>query len=130
MIIDSTNLFSDQQAITATAVSTNAIDLGVARQVGAGTAIPLLVQVNEDFSDLTSLTVAVQTDSDEAFGTAKTLTEQNIALADLSAGKQFDFKVIPTGTDRYIRMNYTVTGTAPTTGKITAGVTMGNREGW
>jgi len=130
MIIDSTNLFSDQQAITGTAVSTNVIDLGVARQIGAGTAIPLLVQVNEDFGDLTSLTVAIQTDSGESFGAAKNLTEQTIALADLVAGKQFDFKVIPTGIDRYIRINYTVTGTDPTTGKITAGVTMGNREGW
>ncbi len=27
--------------------------------------------------------------------------------------------------ERYIRLNYTVTGTAPTTGKVTAGITGG-----
>ena len=128
MIIDSTNMFSDQQVITATAVSTNVIDLGVSRDIGRGTAIPLLVLVNESFNTLTSLTVSVQTDSDEAFGTVKTLVSQTIALADLVSGKNFDFKVIPTGTDRYLRLNYTVTGSNPTTGKITAAVTMGNKE--
>lgn len=128
MIIDSTAVFSDQQAITATAVSTNVIDLGVSRDVGRGIGLPLLVMVNEDFNNLTSLTVSIQTDSDVAFGTAKNLTEQTIALADLVAGKNFDFKVVPTSTDRYLRLNYTVTGTAPTTGKVTAGITMGNKE--
>jgi len=128
MIIDSTAVFSDQQAITATAVSTNVIDLGVSRDVGRGIGLPLLVMVNEDFNNLTSLTVSIQTDSDVAFGTAKNLTEQTIALSDLVAGKNFDFKVVPTSTDRYLRLNYTVTGTAPTTGKVTAGITMGNKE--
>lgn len=128
MIIDSTTVFSEQQAITATAVSTNVIDLGTSRDIGRGIGLPLLVMVNEDFNNLTSLTVSIQTDSDVAFGAAKNLTEQTIALADLVAGKNFDFKVVPTSTDRYLRLNYTVTGTAPTTGKVTAGVTMGNKE--
>lgn len=129
MILDNTNLFSDNQAITASAASTNVIDLGVARDIGRGTAIPLLVIVAEDFNTLTSLTVSVQVDDNDSFSSVKTLTEQTLALADLTSGAQFDFRVIPTRTDeRYMRLNYTVTGTNPTTGQITAGVSMGNKE--
>lgn len=130
MILSLEELFSDKQAITATAASTNIIDLGVtARDIGKGNPIPLLVKVNEDFNNLTSLTVSVQTDDDSGFGSATTLTEQTKALADLTLGDEFNFKVIPTGvTGRYIRVNYTVTGTAPTTGQVTAGITAGNSE--
>jgi hypothetical protein len=36
---------------------------------------------------------------------------------------------IPRGTsERYMRLNYTVAGTAPTLGKITAGVVMGSQS--
>ncbi|MGL4198041.1 MAG: Bbp16 family capsid cement protein, partial [Allorhizobium sp.] len=47
MIFDTTNLFSNAQAVTATAGSTNTIDLGpiatgVTRDIGKGTKIPLL----------------------------------------------------------------------------------------
>lgn len=125
MILDSTNLFSDDQAITATAASTNVIDLGSATRgdIGKGTSIPLLVQVTTSFATLTSLTIAVQTDSVENFASPKTLTSQTIALAGLTAGAQAGFNVIPTGTDeRYLRLYYTVTGSDATAGKITAGI--------
>ena len=126
MIIDKTNLLSENQAVTATAASANIIDLGVSRDIGRGTPVPLLVQVTEAFDELTSLTVTVQTDDAEGFGTAKDLTSQTMLLADLVKGKQFDFLILPTGIKRYLRLNYTVVGDTPTTGKITAGVTMGN----
>lgn len=125
MILDATNLFSDKQAITDTAASTNVIDLGANRgDIGKGSPIPLLVQVTTSFATLTSLTVSVQTDSVENFASPKTLTEQTIALADLVAGAKFGFNIVPGGTDeRYVRLNYTVTGTTATAGNITAGVT-------
>lgn len=130
MILDLTNQFSSAQAITASAASTNVIDLGVSRDVGKGFNSPLLVQVEEDFNTLTSLTVTIQTDTDVAFGTAVNLTEQTIALADLVQGRQFDFQVLPTGVQRYLRINYTVTGTNPTTGKITAGIAESLSQPW
>lgn len=134
MIFDQQSLLSDAQAITATAVSTNVIDLGpiragVARDIGKGKQIPLLVQVVETFNTLTSLTVALQVDDNEAFGSPKTVWSSVVALADLKAGKVIIPEYIPRGTDeRYLRLNYTVTGTAPTLGKVTAGVTMGNQS--
>ncbi|MGX1353372.1 hypothetical protein AB7M49_006993 [Bradyrhizobium elkanii] len=132
MIFDRTNLLSDAQAITATAASTNVIDLGpvaIARDIGKGRPIPLLIQVVEAFNNLTSLTVALQTDDNSAFGSAKTVWSSTVLLADLIAGAVVVPEYITRGTnERYMRLNYTVTGTAPTTGKITAGVTMGNQS--
>lgn len=124
MIFDNTNIFSDDQAITATAASTNVIDLGASRgDIGKGIPIPILVQVTTAFATLTSLTVAIQTDSVENFASPKTLTEQTIALASLTAGAKFGFNILPLGTDeRYLRVYYTVTGSNATAGNITAGI--------
>lgn len=134
MIFDKFNLLSNAQAITATAASTNIIDLspiatGLVRDIGKGDRIPLLIQVVEAFNNLTSLTIALQTDDNSAFSSAKTVWSQTVVLADLIAGKVIVPEFVTRGTDeRYLRLNYTVTGTAPTLGKITAGVTMGNQS--
>lgn len=135
MILSNQNLFSDDQAVTATAVSTNVIDLGAPgtaygaaaafhQDIGKGASIPVLVQVTEDFDNLTSLTVAIETGSSDSLGTV--VASQTIALADLIAGKQLNIKCLPNGVDeRYLGLRYTVTGPTPSAGKITAGITMG-----
>lgn len=134
MIFDLQTLFSNAQAITATAGSTNTIDLGpiatgITRDIGKGTKIPLLIQVVEAFNNLTSLTIALQTDDNTGFSSPKTVWSSTVALADLIAGAVVVPEYVQRGTnERYMRLNYTVTGTAPTTGKITAGVTMGNQS--
>ena len=133
MIFDNSLLLSDDQAITGDAASTNVIDLGatgtphgssvaLTRDIGIGDGVPLHVSVTETFNNLTSLQVQVQTSPDNATWT----TIQGgkvVAAADLVAGYQFDVPYeFPEGTKaRYVRLNYDVTGTAPTTGKITAG---------
>lgn len=134
MIFDKTLLLSDAQAITGDAASTNVIDLGAAgtvygaasaltRDPGKGNKITLLAQVVENFNTLTSLTIKIQCDTTDAFSTPKNVAEQVIPLADLKAGKTFSIMYVPPGTDeRYMRLFYDVTGTDPTTGKITAGV--------
>jgi hypothetical protein len=141
MIFDSTNLFSSAQAITATAVSTNVIDLGatgrvlggsanLVRDIGLGQSIPLRIQVVEAFNTLTSLTVTIQVDDNEAFSSATTVGAQTIALAGLTLGAVFNglYFVPPKTNERYVRLNYTVVGTAPTLGKITAGFVMAHQE--
>ena len=131
MIFDRQTLVSDRQAITATAVSTDTIDLGPItrfRDVGKGTPIPFRVQVVEAFNTLTSLTIALQVDDNTGFSSAKTVWSQVVPLAQLIAGAVFLPEYLPRGTDeRYVRLSYTVTGTNPTLGRITAGVTMGNQ---
>lgn len=141
MLFDLQSMFSDQQAITATAASTNVIDLGavdtpkhavgpITRDMGKGRPIPVHIQVTEAFNNLTSLAIALQVDDDEAFGSAKTVMTTTVLLADLAAGKRIAPFYIPEGVDeRYVRLNYTVSGTAPTTGKVTAGLVFG-RANW
>ena len=134
MILCQQTLLSDAQAIVATAVSTNTIDLGpiragIVRDIGKGVPIPLLVQVVEGFNNLTSLGIALQVDDNSAFSSPKTVWSQAPVLADLKAGYMVVPEFIPRGTnEQFLRLNYTVTGTAPTLGKITAGVTMGNQS--
>lgn len=131
MIFDKQALFSDAQAITATAASTNVVDLGPIGNVpdvdfGKGEKVPLLVQVVEDFNNLTSLDVALQLDSTTDFTPDKTIDLGTYALSALKAGMQINRDDLPRGLSlRYARLYYTVTGTAPTTGKITAGIVDG-----
>jgi hypothetical protein len=137
MIFDTTTLFSNQQAIVATVASTNAIDLGVmgtppmaggplARDlVNGGDGIALLVQVTEAFNNLTSLKIDIEleTATPGAFTPDKVITLGTFLLAELVRGFRVPFRLLPDGiTMRYIQLRYTVTGTAPTLGKITAGI--------
>ena len=134
MIYDKTTMFSDAQAITATAPSTNSINVGttgtpqgarqLGRDLGKGADVPVAVTVGATFNNLTSLNIAVQCDGDINFGSPKTLVSRTYLLAELTAGKILPIpEVLPEGADeQYLRLLYTVTGTAPTTGNITAGV--------
>lgn len=134
MIFSAQQRFSDQQAITATAISENVIDLGatgtvhgaaaaLARDIGPGTKIPLLVQVTEDFNTLTSLTVSIESSANADLSSSSVAASQTIALADLVAGKQISLDCLPNQiTGRYLGIRYTVAGTDPTAGKVTAGI--------
>lgn len=127
MRFDAQNLFSDAQAITATAASTNIIDGEVARDLGPGQPMPLAIQVVEDFATLTSLTVTLQGDDNASFSSPSTLwTSPAVPAANLVAGYKFGIEYWPSGTkERYYRLNYTVAGSNATAGKITAGITDG-----
>ena len=139
MIFSAQQIFSDDQAVTATALSTNVIDLGAKGtphgaaaalngDVGKGTPIPVLVQVTEDFATLTSLTITVEVSAAAAMTSSVVLASQTILVADLVAGKQTFVQVLPTGANlRYLGVRYTVTGTNASAGKLTAGITMGNQ---
>lgn len=137
MILSAQQIFSDDQVITATARSTNVIDLGVAgtpydaaaplnNDKGKGNKVPILIQVTADFDALTSLTLAIETGATDTLGTV--VISKDVLLADLVAGYQFPVEVLPNEIDeRYLGVRYTVTGTPPTVGTITAGITMGNQ---
>ena len=125
MLLDQQALFSAAQAITASAASTNVIDTGSNKDVGKYGDIPLLIQVVEGFNNLTSLTVTVQTDDSAAFSSPTDVLAMTIPVASLVLGYKSPVITLPMKMERYIRLNYTVTGTAPTTGKVTAGITGG-----
>lgn len=142
MILDNTLIFSDGQAITADAGSTNVIDLkatgtpygasaALARDIGKSSCgIPLNIVVTEAFNNLTSLTISLQVDDNAAFSSPKTVAVSDaIPLASLVAGFRPSFPdYIPEGAnEQYMRLYYDVTGTAPSTGKITASVVAGRQ---
>ena len=137
MILDMTTLFSDAQAITASAISTNVLDTlppgrvygavaDLTKDIGKGNKIPILIQVVEDFATLTSLTVEIRVSANENMTSHKVLLSQTIAVADLKAGKNFAFMCVPPGADRrYMAIQYTVGGSNATAGKVTAGIALG-----
>ncbi len=123
MILDQQTLLSDAQAITGDAASTNILDLGATGDLGKGTPVKILIQVVEDFDNLTSLNVKIETDDNAGFSSAAVLAQTGeIALAKLKTGYIFAIQSLPRGNEQYLRLSYDVTGTAPTTGKVTAGL--------
>lgn len=134
MIFDNTLLFSKAQAITADAASTNVVDLrtlgtvyghaaALQRDLGIGSKVPILAQIVEDFTLMTSLEVQLQGSVDEAFTSPVVISRATVALAQAKVGWQFPIDFIPRGAQyRFIRFYYDVTGTNPGAGKITAGV--------
>ncbi len=120
MILDAENLFSDDQAVTVTADSTNILDLGVPNRAW-GNPLPIQVQVTTDFTDGTSIAIDLETDSAVGFGSLATIWSSGaIVLATLVAGYKFLINYAPTAIERFSRLEYTVVGTM-TLGNITAG---------
>lgn len=123
MILDNELTFSNAQAVTATAASTNVVDLGVDRDIGIGEPVYLAVQVGTAFAGLTSLTVELQTSDDNSTWSAL-YNSGAIPVANLTAGAQPVRVVVPSRTKRYLRVNYTVAGTG-TAGTVTASLLLG-----
>ena len=124
MYVDSQLMLSDAQAVTASAASTNAVDLGPnGRQVAVGDPAYLFVTVDESFAaeGAATLTLAVQTSDASDFGTAVTLlTTQAYAKASLTAGRTPIILALPQGLGRYLRLSYTVATGPMTAGRISA----------
>lgn len=116
MLIDKRLELSDAHALAASARSTNVIDLGTAREIGAGRPLWLIVSVDVAADATTgdeTYNVALETDSDPAFGTPTVLESRTIAPSTLVAGYQTAIAIPPTGVERYISANYTLAGTTP-----------------
>lgn len=126
MIFSKEQLFSDGQALTATAASTNVIDLGatgtvlgapaaITRDIGPGRPIHVVVSLDVDSGGTSpTLDVALQVDTVENFASPTTV-DTSTQLAGGSEGDRVDLYFIPEGTNqRYLRLNYTLGGTSPT----------------
>ena len=123
MLLDSQNLFSNAQAITGSAVSENVVVM-CEGEVAFGTPKPLLIQVVEDFAGATSLTVEIETAPSADFAEKVVLASATLKASELVAGAQFPINYLPKGNKGYMRLAYSVEGTA-TSGKITAGLVAG-----
>ena len=125
MYIDRQNLFGQDQAVTASAASTDYIDLGAARDIGNGERLEILVLCTQDATaaGAATVTVALQSDDNSSFSTPINLVLSDaISKASLVAGVEVLRVAVPYGTERYLRLFYTV-GTGPlTAGKFTSGL--------
>lgn len=138
MLYDLENIFSNEQAITSDAASTNIIKLtnGPLKEVANGTPIPLRIQVTEGFTvtGTVSVEIKVQTDDNAAFSSPTTLaTTGAISSSSLTAGYVAPINFIPRGNEGYMRLYYDTTissGGSITAGKITAGIVAGNSGSW
>lgn len=136
MILDANLTLAEDQAVTATAISENVMQLNAAgtvhgegaaivRNLGPGKEIPLLIQVTEDFATLTSLTITLETSANADLSSPTVMASSGaIAAASLVAGYRPSFtRVFPDGAlSDYIGLRFTVTGSNATAGKITAAV--------
>ncbi len=119
MILDNQLVLSDAQALTATAASTNVLDLKAAGLYGNGEPLALVVWVDVAADGTTgdeTYTVKLQSDDADTFGSATDLTAAvSIPRTTAVAG----YKVIVdlpanAATERYLRAYYTLAGTTPT----------------
>lgn len=123
MYLDYENLFSNDQAITATAVSENVVALGPEAGDGAGRKV--VVAVTADFATLTGLQIVLQTDDVEAMsGATDVLTTEVFPAAELVAGKLIEIPVPSMVMEAYARLNFVVSGPAATAGTVKAGIVL------
>lgn len=135
MILDAENEFSDAQAVTSTAISSNVIDLGpvnhnTTRDIGTGEEVYLVVITQTAATDTSSdatLTVSLESDSTADLATSATVhyTTGALAFAAFSpAGTVLAMVRLPAGNyERYLGVRYTVASGPLTAGNFDAFLT-------
>ena len=128
MITDALLVFSDAQAITAAAASTSSLDLGVARDIGAGQQLFVAISVDVAFTDASSdstLTVDLQYDSTTTFTPDATQTLCSIPALSAIGYKRL-IPIAPQETSyRYAQLYYTPNNGNLTTGSVSASIVLG-----
>ncbi|NCH03924.1 hypothetical protein EHJ06_21620 [Cronobacter malonaticus] len=133
MYVDKQLEFSDGQAVTASAISTNVVDLNptfnynTGVDIGTGEDVYLVLQVDAAAAAAGAATVQITLESSASAGlTSSTVhfTSPTYQLADLTANKTLTAVKLPSGTYlRYLGVRYTV-GTGPlTAGSFSAFIT-------
>ena len=125
MILDKELMFSDGQAVTATANSTHTLDTGEG-DLGASPLELVALSVADATGDGT-LVVSLQS-CDSATGSfADMVQSRGLKAADLKAGASLLPIRVPRGVQRCLRLKYTVTGTLSAT--LTAFLTLDRAAG-
>ena len=124
MIIDAQSQFSNAQAITAAAASTNYVDLQKARNIGVGEELFVAVCVTTAFTDTGSdstLTVALEGDSTSTF-TPDGSQQLFIIPALAPVGSVYYARVDPdfAGQYQFLQLKYTPNNGNLTTGAVSA----------
>jgi hypothetical protein len=125
MLIDKELQYSDAQAVTASARSTNVVDHGEARELGTGETMYHVVAVTTAMTDSSSnstITATLETDSDEAFGSPTLAVISHDVFAALAAAGTQRMRQLPVGgvNERYSATYYTTANGDLTTGSFDA----------
>jgi hypothetical protein len=125
MITDAQTKFSDAQAVTTgTQVSTNAYDMGVARDVGRGRNLRVYANVGTAFTAGTSLqTNVIESANSDLSSPSVIATGAVIAEASLTAGARLLDIVLPQTSKRYLGLQFVTVGTH-TAGTVNGGIVM------
>jgi hypothetical protein len=133
MITDQFLRVSNAQAVTTTAVSTDSVDLGTARDIGEGQDLYIVFSVGTAFAGGTSIQFEAITADNGALTTNPTVVGASrvVPTANLTASSQFAVRVNPvigsTGR-RFFGARYTVVGTM-SAGTVTADVVTDIQDG-
>lgn len=114
MITDALTLLDSAHAYTATAASTNYIDLSSDRDIGIGEPVWLCVQLDAASDGTTgdeTYSLAIETDDNSSFSSATALGTITIPRS-TAAGTRYAFAFQTN--ERYLRTNLTCGGTTPT----------------
>ena len=133
MITDKLLRVSDAQAVTTTAVSTDTVDLSVARDMGEGGDLYMNFAMTEAFAGGTSTNFEVIIADNAALSSNVVVIGASgaIATADLTLGKNVAVRLNPQIASlgkRYLGARYTVSGTN-SAGKVTADIVMDVQDG-
>jgi hypothetical protein len=127
MITDKFLRVSDAQAVTTTAVSTDTIDLSVARDIGAGRSTYMHFAVGTAFAGGTSVKFEIITSASADLSSPTVVGSSDaIVTASLTAGKRVAVEMnaqIGSNGQRYMGARYTVVGTM-SAGTVTADVVL------
>ncbi|NYT44601.1 hypothetical protein H0A64_07140 [Alcaligenaceae bacterium] len=129
MYIDKFLQVSDDQAVTATAASTDVIDFGQAKpNSGMSDRLSMVVTVGEGATAAGAATVTFTVqDSADNSSFADVISSGAIGKAALALGSQIVLPM-PTQHRRYVRLNYTVATGPLTAGKFSAQVVTGIQQ--
>lgn len=124
MYLDKENMFSQAQAVTATAAGTNTVDMGKG-DIGPSEDLSLFVNAGTAFTGAGTLVVELQTADAVNAATGALVSPVSVATypvsnAALVLGGKLVSARLPHGMKRYAGVTYTVSGTLAA-GKVTAG---------
>jgi len=133
MITDKLLRVSTDQALTTTAVSTDTIDLSIARDIGEGQDLYMNFAVTTALAGGTSVKFEVigATNAALSSGVVVLGSSDAVVTADLVAGKNVAVRINPqiaSNGQRYLGARYTISGTY-TSGAVTADVVMDIQDG-
>lgn len=130
MIIDTLLEFSDAQALTATADSTNVVNLGGDFDVGVGQPLYLVVQVDVALDAGTgdeTYVVELETDSVAAMSSSAIINTFTFTRGDAAGTRQF--QAVASANEQFLQVVYTLGGTTPT-GTFSAWLTSEQPASW